>query len=90
MLKRYKDQDYGFVKNNVIGINIERIWLETNQETRFIREFAKTYAHELLHLTLAKALKNKKRTDAGEEKVIRKLCKEPWNKEIESAYKEAS
>lgn len=86
MLKTYKDQDYGFVQNGVIGINIERIWLETRSETIFMKEFAKTYAHELLHLAIARAIRNKKRTDKGEEKVVRKLCKEPWNKRIESLY----
>ena len=86
MLKKIKDQDYGFVKNGVIGINIERIWLETRNESRFIREFAKTHAHELLHISIAVAIKNKKRFQIGEEKVVRKLCKEPWNKEIEAIY----
>ncbi len=86
MFKKIKDQDYGFVKNGVIGINIERIWLEARKEAKFIREFAKTHAHELLHISIAAAVKNKKRSDIGEEKAVRKLCKEPWNKEIESMY----
>ena len=87
MLKLIKDQDYGFVRNNTIGINIERIWLETRGEAKFIKEFAKTYAHELLHIVIEATLGNKKRQVTGEEKVIRKLCSEPWNKEIEAAYK---
>ena len=85
MLKKIKDQDYGFVKKGIIGINIERIWLETRNETKFMREFAKTHAHELLHILIAAAA-NKKRSPLGEEKVVRKLCNEPWNKEIEAMY----
>ena len=85
MLKKIHDQDYGFVKNGTIGINIERLWLEASSESRFIREFTKTYAHELLHIEVAKATK-KKRTVIGEEKAVRKLAKEPWNKEIEKGY----
>jgi len=86
MLKNYKDQDYGFIQNGTVGINIERIWLETRAETRFMKEFAKTYAHELLHMAIALTIDNKKRTTIGEEKVVRKLCKEPWNKRIEALY----
>ena len=86
MLKKIRDQDYGFVKNGVIGINIERLWLESRDEAKFIKEFAKTHAHELLHIEVAVAIINKKRTVIGEEKVIRNLCSEPWNKEIEAVY----
>ncbi len=87
MLKKIHDQDYGFVKNGTIGINIERLWLEARDEAKFIKEFAKTHAHELLHIEVAVALGKKKRTIIGEEKVVRKLVKEPWNKEIEAGYK---
>ena len=86
MLKKIHDQDYGFVKNGIIGINIERLWLEASSESKFIREFAKTHAHELLHIAIAMVLGNKKRTVIGEEKAVRKLAKEPWNKEIEASY----
>ena len=87
MLKKIKDQDYGFVKNGVIAVNIERLWLETRNETKFTKEFTKTYAHELLHLLIAIAMGNKKRSNVGEEKAVRKICNEPWNKEIEAIYK---
>ena len=86
MLKKIHDQDYGFVKNGAIGINIERLWLEARDETKFIKEFAKTHAHELLHIEIAVALGKKKRAVIGEEKAVRKLAKEPWNKEIEAVY----
>ena len=89
MLKTYKDQDYGFAKGNVLAINIQRIWLESGSEPNFIREFAKTYSHELLHIILPgiAGWKNiKDSTEIGEEKIIRKLCKEQWNREIEKSY----
>ena len=62
------------------------MWLEASSESKFIREFAKTHAHELLHITIAMVLGNKKRTVIGEEKAVRKLAKEPWNEEIEASY----
>lgn len=86
MLKTIKDQDYGFIRNGTIGINIQRIWMETADEVRFIREFAKTYGHEMLHLVIDRVLKNKKRTEVGEEKAVRKLIGEKWNKEVASFY----
>jgi len=86
MLKKIKDQDYGFVKNGTIGINIERIWLETEREAKFIREFARTYTHEMLHLVIARAIRNRKWTEIGEERAVRRLCKEKWNREIAQFY----
>ena len=86
MLKTIKDQDYGFIKNGTIGINIERIWLESANEARFIREFAKTYAHEILHLAIDRSLRNRKRTEIGEEKAVRKLVGEKWDRAIECFY----
>ena len=87
MFKKIKDQDYGFVKNGIIGINIERLWLEARDEAKFVKEFAKTYAHELLHIEIAVAVGQDKRTVTGEEKAVRKLANEPWDKEIEAGYK---
>ena len=86
MLKTIRDQDYGFIRNGVIGVNIQRLWLESANEARFIREFAKTYGHEMLHLVIDRVLRNRKRTEVGEEKVVRKLIGEKWDKEIEKFY----
>jgi len=76
------DGDYGFTENGVIGVNIERLWVETQDEEIFIREFSSTYAHETLHIALADV----ELPDVVEEEVIRAMLGEEWNEEIESMY----
>lgn len=81
-LRIMQNQDYGFAESGIIGVNIEKIWLETGNEDMFIAEFASTYAHELLHILLA----GLNLPDLVEEEVIRAILGEKWNAEIEAAY----
>jgi len=82
VLRTLRDQDYGFTENGVICVNIERIWYETENENRFIIEFAKTYAHELLHILLGIF----DLPDLEEEEVIRAMVGEKWNNKIAALY----
>ena len=84
-LKIMNEEDYGFTVDGKIHVNVERIWHETSTDRQFINAFAQTYHHELLHLVLARV---RKKTDLGEEKVIRKLLSEPWTLSMEQSYKE--
>ena len=81
-LKIIKDQDYGFIENGVVGINVERLWLEFQDEEAFIHEFASTYAHEMLHIALAPF----GLPEVVEEEVIRAMLGEAWDEEIEQMY----
>ncbi len=81
-LKIIHDQDYGFTENGIIGVNIERMWLEAQDEESFIHEFASTYAHEMLHIVLA----GLGLPDIVEEEIIRAMLGEQWDEEIEAMY----
>lgn len=83
MLKLINDHDYGFSVNQTIGINIQRIWLENQRFDAFVKEFASTYNHELLHLMLGSI---RRKRIIGEEKVIRRLMNEPWDDSVEKMY----
>lgn len=83
MLKVMKDSDYGFSVNDKIHINIQRIWEEKRSFDPFAREFASTYAHELLHIIFAPI---KRKRVIGEEKVVRKMLNEPWDSSLENIY----
>ena len=68
-----------------IDVNIQLIWERCEDETKFIRKFSKTYTHEILHLLIDSILQEL--FEFGEEKVIRKMLKEEWNKELKKYYK---
>lgn len=76
------DEDYGFMENRVIGVNIQRIWFESEDENEFIQEFARTYAHELLHILL----ESLDLPELEEEEIIRAMLGEEWNKKIALLY----
>ncbi len=82
-LVRLHDQDYGFTEKGQIFVNVQRIWEETENVIKFIDEFSKTYAHELLHQELYPI---KKKFALGEEKTIRKILNEKWSKQLEKLY----
>ncbi|MBI2136276.1 hypothetical protein HYU06_04335 [Candidatus Woesearchaeota archaeon] len=86
--KQLPDALYGQLDeiHSLIEINIEYIWRISNDEDKFIDEFSKTYAHELIHLLMANIMHDI--FEIGEEKVIRKLLHEEWDKELETYYEE--
>ncbi len=81
------DPEYGFVNdNNEICINIQRIWEENGGSIcGFITDFAMTHTHEFLHILLPEML-GKQGALVWEEKVIRKLTGDKWNKKLEQLY----
>ncbi len=79
-----KDSDYGWSEKGVIAINIERIWKEARKENKFIDEFTKTYAHELLHTLL----EDLELPELAEEETIRAILGETWDSKLELAYSE--
>ena len=67
-LQKVEEAYHGLVRNDgAVCVNVELIWLITKNEIRFIKEFASTLAHELLHIEIANAVSNTG-TEVGEEK----------------------
>ena len=84
----YKGEEaewYGFNLYGMIAVNIELLWKEAKNEDKFIKDFAKTYTHELLH-QLFDDIATEIRI-YREEEIIRKILKEPWNKQVREEYK---
>ncbi len=68
-----------------ISVNIELIWERCKgNENKFIKLFSKTYTHETLHMLIDGIVEDL--LAYGEEKVIRTMLKEKWNKELRKYY----
>jgi hypothetical protein len=68
-----------------IRVNIQLLWqLSKKKENDFIKLFSMTYTHEIVH-TLINAIFSELYS-CGEEKVIRTLLQEGWDKGVEEYY----
>ena len=82
---REENDWYGYNENGLIAVNIQLLWEETQNEDKFIKNFNKTYTHEILHDIIDIILSEQR--NYKEEEIIRKTLKEPWNKQIQEQYK---
>ncbi len=83
-LKQMKESDYGSYMDGKVFINVEKISKKTKSESSFIKKFSTILMHETLHFLIEDEVKDD--YIVGEEKAIRKICKEPWNKLLEEQY----
>lgn len=83
---------YGYTETYTgsILINIQYIWNKYKDTEKFIKVFTKVYDHEVIHLLIYDAIGKKKRTDYGEEYVVRKLLSEPFSNKSQDYYKKLS
>ena len=65
------NEDYAFLENNVIHINIEKLWKENPSIDKFVEEFSTSHTHEMVHLTLWKM--ECEGEPMGEELVVRSM-----------------
>ena len=86
--KYYHDEPfYGMSDtcNGQIEVNIEFIWkLCKKDENKFIQLFSLTYTHEYIHTIVSDIVQEL--YTCGEEKFIRMMLGEEWNKEMETYY----
>ncbi|MEK6867653.1 MAG: hypothetical protein AABX98_02405 [Nanoarchaeota archaeon] len=84
----YKDEPFYGMSDTCTGqieINIEFIWkLAKKDEDKFLRLFSLTYTHEYIHTIVSDIVQEL--YTCGEEKFIRKILGEEWNKEMEKYY----
>jgi len=78
------NEDYAFLENGIIHINIEKLWNENPHVEWFVEEFLTSYTHEMLHLVLYE--EDCQGPALGEEKVIRGILGEEWNDKLEWIY----
>lgn len=76
---------YGYCENSQISVNIQLLWEESENEDKFIKDFSRTYTHELLHDLIDELFWDVRYYT--EEKYIRKMLGEHWNKEIRKLYR---
>ncbi len=68
-----------------IRVNVQLLWkLSKQNDDGFIKLFSVTYTHEIVHTLINAILSNL--YSCGEEKVIRTLLQEGWDKGIEEYY----
>ena len=84
-LKVLRDNDYAFTVGNIIHVNVQRLWKESNTFRKFAKMFATTHTHEVLHILMTQV---RPKSLIGEEKSIRILLDEPWDAELEKIYEE--
>lgn len=76
----------GMIDNNknIVYINIEHIWNTAKSIDKFIYRFMTIMTHERLHMLINEECLNSwlEHSEIGDEVVIRKLTKEPFEKEI--------
>ncbi len=86
--KYYRDEPFYGMSDTCTGqieVNIEFIWkLCKKDEEKFIRIFSLTYTHEYIHTIVSDIVEEL--YTCGEEKFIRKILGEEWNKEMETYY----
>lgn len=84
----YKDEPFYGMSDTCTGqieVNIEFIWkLAQKNEDKFIRLFSLTYTHEYIHTIVSDIVQEL--YTCGEEKFIRKILGEEWNREMEKYY----
>ena len=86
--KYYHDEPFYGMSDTCSGqieVNVEFIWkfCKKNEE-KFIKIFSLTYAHEYIHTIVSDIVQEL--YTCGEEKFIRKILGEEWNKEMETYY----
>ena len=67
-----------------IDVNIEYIWKTTKNEDKFIKVFAQTYNHELIHMIIQMILGEL--IECEEERFIREMLSEEWDKGLSKSY----
>lgn len=86
--KYYRDEPFYGMSDTCTGqieVNVEFIWkLCKGNEDRFIKLFSLTYSHEYIHTIVSEIVEEL--YTCGEEKFIRKMLGEEWNKEMETYY----
>ena len=86
--KYYRDEPFYGMSDTCTGqieVNIEFIWkLCKKDENKFIKLFSLTYTHEYIHTIVSDIVQEL--YTCGEEKFIRKILGEEWNKEMETYY----
>ncbi len=88
MLRTLKSTDYGMVEDGSIFVNVEKIWTQGKGSfNHFVKEFNLTCTHELLHILIADQVGNST-SIVGEEKAVRNMLNEKWNKKLEKQYLE--
>lgn len=83
-LKFIDNEDYAFLEDNIIYINIEKLWNEHPTVDGFVEEFVISHTHEMLHLVLF--MEGCEGDPLGEEKVVRSILGEEWNDKLEWIY----
>ncbi|MBS1266039.1 MAG: hypothetical protein MAG795_00004 [Candidatus Woesearchaeota archaeon] len=87
VLRTVKSTDFGFVEDNAIFVNVEKIWKMSANFNDFADEFDTTCSHELLHIMIEQEIGDTA-SIVGEEKTVRMLTGEVWNKKLEKEYLE--
>ena len=72
-LKQIKESDFGYYQAGSVAINVEKIWNEKKESSKFIKLFSKIIFHETLHYCIEDNILEEH--IVGEEKIIRKICK---------------
>ena len=83
-----------------IYINIEKLWKIAKEgydkrvckfpENRFIKAFAGTHTHEMIHILIKQCMPSlmiDTEYEYGEERIIYKMLNDLWTKDVEKFYK---
>ncbi len=92
-LRLLNGDEYGFTEGDTVHINIQKLWAASNGDfSGFTSGFALTFVHETLHILIdgeiCKANPLLEVSLIAEEKIVRKLTNENWNKKLEKHYTE--
>lgn len=87
VFRTVKSTDYGMVENGAIFVNVEKIWNMAKGFNYFVKELNTTCTHEQLHILIGNELGDSTAI-VGEEKTVRKLTYEKWNKKLQKQYLE--
>lgn len=72
--------------DDVIAINVQRVWEKHRCIDKFIKEYCRLYEHELIHRAIFKLYPDNNFSSYSEDFIVRKLIREPFLKKEKSIY----
>lgn len=88
VMQDFDSTEFGLIEDGAVLVNVEKIWDQAKGKfCYFVKEFNVTCTHEMLHILIEQETGDSTSL-VGEEKTVRCMQGEKWNKKLEKEYME--